>query len=89
MSLKEGTLEMTDIQGKKHSHHLAPDAQIIINGQPAKPEDLKADMKLKVTTKKGDPQTATKIEVMSQGKQNGEKRAPDLGDPLPPPQPKP
>jgi len=87
LSFKEGTLEMTDTQGKKHSHHLAPGAQIMINGQPAKPEDLKADMKLKVSTKKGDPQTATKIEVKSQGKQNGEKRAPDLGAPPAPKQP--
>jgi uncharacterized protein (TIGR03000 family) len=81
LNFRNGTLEMTDLQGQKHSSHLAPGAQIIINGQPAKVEDLKADMKLKVTTKKGDPQTITKIEVKSQGKQNGDKQAP-------PPQPK-
>lgn len=88
LSFREGTLEMTDIQGKKLSHHLAPGAQIMIDGKDAKPEDLKADMKLKVSTKKGDPQTVTKIEVKSQGKQqNGEKRAPDLGAPPAPKQP--
>jgi uncharacterized protein (TIGR03000 family) len=87
LSFKEGTLEMTDTQGKKHSHHLAPDAQIINDGQPAKHEDLKADMKLKISTKKGDPQTVTKIEVKSPAKQNGEKRAPDLGAPPAPKQP--
>jgi hypothetical protein len=89
LSFKEGMLEMTDAQGKKHSHHLAPGTAIIIDGKPAKPEDLKSDMKLKVSTKKGDPQTITKIEVKSQGKQ-GEKRPLDQGDQgAPPQQPKP
>jgi uncharacterized protein (TIGR03000 family) len=86
LSFREGTLEMTDPEGKKHSHYLAPGAQVIIDGKPAKPEDLKADMKIKVSTKKGDSLTATKIEVNSQGYQNGDKPAPDLG--APPPQPK-
>ena len=88
ISFKDGTLEMSDPQHGKHSHHLSQDTQVIIDGKPAKPEDLKADMKIKVSTKKGDPQTVTKIEAKSKmQEQPGQRRAPDQGAPPPQPQP--
>ena len=49
--------------GKEHSHTLAPDAKITIDGRPAKLEDLKAGFSITVTTKPGDKTIATKIEA--------------------------
>jgi len=62
---KDGTLEMTDPQHGKHSYRLSPDTQVMIDGRQAKPEDLKADMKFKVSTKKVNPQSIAKIEAKS------------------------
>jgi hypothetical protein len=60
-----GKLTMTDKTGKEHSHNVAPDAKISVDGRDAKLEDLKRGFKLKVTTKEGDPNTAVKIEASS------------------------
>lgn len=60
-------LVMTDRRGKRHSHTLAADAIVTIDGRPASAEDLKPDMHIKVTTQKGDPNTATRIEATSNG----------------------
>jgi len=49
--------------GEEHSHRLASDAQIIVDGKKASLEDLKAGMQIEVTTKEGDKKVATKIEV--------------------------
>jgi len=84
ISFSNGTLEMNDPQHGKHSHHLSADTQVMIDGRPAKPEDLKADMKIKVTTKKDDPQAITKIEAKS--KDSGDKGISNKETP-PPPQP--
>ena len=65
VSLNNNQLVMTDQNGKRHTHTLAADAQVMIDGQPARPEDLKADMRIRVSTKKGDPNTATRIEVLN------------------------
>jgi hypothetical protein len=60
----------------------------MIDGRQAKPEDLKADMKIKVSTKKDDPQAITKIEVKSKDKDkdSGDKGISNKETP-PPPQP--
>jgi len=84
ISFKDGTLEMNDPQHGKHSHHLSADTQVMIDDRPAKPEDLKADMKIKVTTKKDDPKAITKIEAKS--KDSGDKGISNKETP-PPPQP--
>jgi uncharacterized protein (TIGR03000 family) len=84
ISFKDGTLEMNDPQHGKHSHHLSADTQVMIDDRPAKPEDLKADMKIKVTAKKNDSQTITKIEAKS--KDSGDKGISNKETP-PPPQP--
>jgi uncharacterized protein (TIGR03000 family) len=91
ISFSNGTLEMNDPQHAKHSHHLSADTQVTIDGRPAKPEDLKADMKIKVTAKKGDPQTITKIEAKSKDSGDKSKYSGDKGisnkETPPPPQP--
>jgi hypothetical protein len=73
LSFSNGKLEMQDPEHGKHSHQLSPDTKVFIDGQPAKAEDLKADMKIKVTNKKGDPQTITRIDANSKDK-NGAPR---------------
>jgi len=86
ISFNNGTLELTDPQHGKHSHHLSQDTQVTIDGRPAKAEDLKADMKIKITAKKGDPNTITKIEATSKDKDNGDRGTSNKETP-PPPQP--
>jgi hypothetical protein len=60
---ENGKLTMTDTAGKEHSHNVADNAQITLDGKACKLEDLKRGFKLKVTTKEGDPNTAIKIEA--------------------------
>ncbi len=45
---------------------LAPGAQITCDNVVCKLEDLKAGMRIRVTTKKDDMQTATRIEAVDQ-----------------------
>jgi hypothetical protein len=49
----------------EHSHTIAKDAKITLDGKTATVEDLKPGMRIKVTTPKGDLKTATKIEAFS------------------------
>ena len=58
-------LTMTDKDGKNpHTHAVAPDATITIDGKAGKLSDLKAGTIVKVTAeKKGDKVVATKIEA--------------------------
>jgi len=80
-----GEIIMTDMQGNdKHSHRLAADAQIIINGQKAAIGDLKPGDAIRVVTKEGDENTVTKVEVKggsASPKDNNPKITPEL---LPP-----
>jgi uncharacterized protein (TIGR03000 family) len=89
LSFSNGTLEMTDPEHGKHTHHVTPDTKVFIDGQPAKAEDLKADMKIKVTNKKGDQQTITRIDAQSKGKNEAQPRSNNAAQPkeAPPPQP--
>jgi len=75
---------MTDPQQGKHSHQLGPDAKIFIDGKEAKSEDLKANMKVTITTKKGDPQDVIRVDAQKGG--NG---AQPLNRPQPQAQPQP
>lgn len=61
----DGKLTMTDKEGKKeHTHPVAKDARITLDGKAAKLEDLKKGFKVKVTTEgKGEKEMATKIEA--------------------------
>jgi uncharacterized protein (TIGR03000 family) len=89
LSFSNGTLEMTDPEHGKHTHHLSADTKVFIDGQPAKAEDLKADMKIKVSNKKGDQQTITRIDAQSKGGNGNQPRSNRGAQPkeAPPPQP--
>jgi uncharacterized protein (TIGR03000 family) len=58
-------LVMKGADGKEHTHTLAKDAKITIDGKQAKAEDLKPNMKIEVTTAKGDTKSALRIEAKS------------------------
>src|SRR5262245_61805135 len=50
VSVSAGRLTMKDKAGKEHSHAVGPDAKVTIHGKPARLEDLKAGMPIRVTT---------------------------------------
>ena len=50
--------------GKEHSHTLGADAKVTLDGKASKAADLKAGMKLRVTTKKDDNKVATHVEAI-------------------------
>jgi len=51
----EGKLVMTDTDGKnEHSHFVAKDAKITVDGKDSRLEDLKPGHMIRVTTKKKD-----------------------------------
>src|SRR5438132_6992159 len=55
---------MTDKDGKnEHTHTLAADARVSLDGKDAKLTDLKKDQMVRVTTKEGDPTQAVRIEA--------------------------
>jgi hypothetical protein len=58
----DGKLTATDKKGKKHSHSIAKDATITLDGATAKLKDLKKGAKAKVTVK---DKKITKIEATS------------------------
>lgn len=61
---RDGRIIMTDMQGgNRHSHRLADNAQIVIDGKQAKLEDLKPGVEVRVTALAGDHNMASKIEV--------------------------
>ena len=57
-------LVMTGKDGKEHTHTLAADAKVTCDGKVCKLKDLKAGMKVRVTTKADDIKTATKVEAL-------------------------
>jgi hypothetical protein len=64
VSVQGNKITMVDDQGKnEHTHTLAADGKISLNGQDAKLSDLKPGMAVKVTTKDGDKNTAVRIEA--------------------------
>ena len=57
-------LTMTDKDGKnEHTHTLAADAKIVCDGKECKLEDLKPGTRVVVTTKKGEKDTALRVEA--------------------------
>lgn len=64
VSLTDNKLAMTNSKGKEHSHTLAADATLTCDGQACKAEQLKAGMKIRVTTKHGDASVATHVEAL-------------------------
>jgi formylmethanofuran dehydrogenase subunit D len=67
VSITGSTLVMTikgDKDAKEHSHTLADDAKVTLDGKACKAEDLKAGTKVRVTTKAGEPKIAIAIEAI-------------------------
>lgn len=63
VSVTGDNLVMKGMDGKEHSHTIAPGAKISYEGKVFKIEDLKPGMRISVTTQKGDRNVATKVIV--------------------------
>jgi hypothetical protein len=71
VSVTADKLVMKDKLDKEHTHTIAPDAQIMIDGKKSTVDtfkDLKPGSKIRVWTKKGDATTALKIEALDKNK---------------------
>jgi len=64
VSINEDKLVMTDKNDKEHSHALTADVKLTCDGKVCKCEDIKSGMKIRVTTKKDDKKTVTRIEAL-------------------------
>jgi len=63
-------LVMTDLAGKEHKHKLTKDVKLRLDNKDVTFTDIndfKANMKVRVTTKKGDATTVLRIEALSKG----------------------
>src|SRR5688500_15595086 len=61
-----------EAKGKEHSHTLAEGAKVYVdNGKEGRLEDLRKGQVIRVTTREGDPKTATKVEVVKKAKDAG------------------
>ena len=63
-------LTMTDNAGKEHVHKLNKDVKLRLDNKDVNVTDIndfKKGMKIRVTTKKGDPKTVVKIEALTKG----------------------
>jgi hypothetical protein len=63
-------LTMTDNAGKEHVHKLNKDVKLRLDNKDVTLSDIndfKRGMKVRVTTKKGDPKTVLKIEALTKG----------------------
>ena len=66
VSLMGKKLEMTDAKGKEQSHTMAKDSAMTVDGMACKAENLKAGMKIRVTTDKNDASIATRVDAIHQ-----------------------
>jgi len=57
-------LTMTNKEGKEHSHTLAANVKVTCDGKTCTAADLKAGMKIRVTTESAAPHAATRIEAL-------------------------
>ena len=65
ISIKGNKLYMTDDDGKhEHSHTLTDDAKVTCDGKVCKAADLKQGMRIRVTTEKKAPHSATHVEAL-------------------------
>lgn len=65
VSMTNGKLVMTDKDGKEHSHAVSADAKLTLDGKACKAQDLKAGLKIRVTTMT-DQAVAIAIEAIDQ-----------------------
>lgn len=66
VSITSSKLVMTNKgkDDKEHTHTLATDAKVTLDGKTCKAEELRAGMKIRVTTKSSDTKVATQIEAI-------------------------
>lgn len=65
VSMQGQKLEMTDEDGKhEHSHVLRENAKVTCDGKVCKAADLKKGMRIRVTTEKKAPHSATHVEAL-------------------------
>jgi hypothetical protein len=64
VSVSGDKLTMTNKDGKEHSHALAAKVKVTCDGKACAAADLKAGMKIRVTTETADPHAATRIEAL-------------------------
>src|SRR5437773_6493845 len=57
-------LVMSDKDGKEHTHTLADKAKVTVDGKAGTAADLKPGMKIRVMTKKGDIDTAVRVDAL-------------------------
>jgi hypothetical protein len=62
--VSDNKLTMTDKEGKEHSHALATNVQVTRDGKTCTAADLKAGMRIRVTTETGDRHAASRIEAL-------------------------
>lgn len=65
VSVSSTQLVMKSKDDKEHTHSLAKTAKMTLDGKDCKVEDLKAGLKIRVTTKVGDIKEATNVEAIS------------------------
>src|SRR4051812_20288177 len=61
VGVKETRLIMTDQNGEERIQALDSFTKVTIDGRPAKPQDLKAGMPIRVTTKRDTSRTALRV----------------------------
>ncbi len=64
VSIKDHKLMMTGPKGKEHSHLLSDDATMTCDGKACKVDQIKAGMKIRVTTSREDGNHATHVEAL-------------------------
>ena len=64
VSIVDHKLTMTNPKGKEHTHMLAADATMTCDGMACKIDQLKAGMKIRVTTEKDEAGKATHVEAL-------------------------
>jgi hypothetical protein len=64
VSVSGDKLTMMDKEGKEHGHPLAASLKVTCDGKSCMVTDLKAGMKIRVTTDAADRQAATRIEAL-------------------------
>lgn len=65
VSISGTELVMKGKDDKEHAHTLAKSAKMTLDGKDCKAEDLKAGLKIRVTTNTGDAKEATNVEAIS------------------------
>lgn len=64
VSITADELVMTGADGEEHSHALASDTRLTLDGQACQASDLKAGLRIRVTVKSADSQEAVHVEAL-------------------------